>query len=117
MLEYAFKRALNSAVECHPHTVEVIGSNPIAPTISIHKGYPHFAGIPTEKLVKVCALRAVRSQTLQIPNANFGAGARLALALNRVNSVISTGYTEHLQKLLRGLLEDHLSGYRSTRPD
>ncbi len=25
--------ALNSAVECHPHTVEVIGSNPIAPTI------------------------------------------------------------------------------------
>jgi hypothetical protein len=24
--------ALNSAVECHPHTVEVIGSNPIAPT-------------------------------------------------------------------------------------
>ncbi len=29
------KWALNSAVECHPHTVEVIGSNPIAPTISI----------------------------------------------------------------------------------
>ncbi len=28
--------ALNSAVECHPHTVEVIGSNPIAPTI-LHK--------------------------------------------------------------------------------
>ena|GEM_PF-3305911 len=28
-------RALNSAVECHLHTVEVIGSNPIAPTISI----------------------------------------------------------------------------------
>jgi hypothetical protein len=27
--------ALNSAVECHPHTVEVIGSNPIAPTIHI----------------------------------------------------------------------------------
>jgi hypothetical protein len=33
LLEYASKRALNSAVECHPHTVEVIGSNPIAPTI------------------------------------------------------------------------------------
>src|SRR3954464_3232848 len=29
----AIKWALNSAVECHPHTVEVIGSNPIAPTI------------------------------------------------------------------------------------
>jgi len=26
--------ALNSAVECHPHTVEVVGSNPTAPTIS-----------------------------------------------------------------------------------
>ena len=29
----ASKWALNSAVECHLHTVEVIGSNPIAPTI------------------------------------------------------------------------------------
>jgi hypothetical protein len=29
----AVKWALNSAVECHLHTVEVIGSNPIAPTI------------------------------------------------------------------------------------
>src|ERR1700704_2421730 len=29
----AAKWALNSAVECHPHTVEVIGSNPTAPTI------------------------------------------------------------------------------------
>ena len=26
-------RALNSAVECHLHTVEVVGSNPTAPTI------------------------------------------------------------------------------------
>ena len=30
-------RALNSAVECHLHTVEVIGSNPIAPTINFLK--------------------------------------------------------------------------------
>src|SRR5438477_13163189 len=29
-----YQWALNSAVECHPHTVEVIGSNPIAPTIN-----------------------------------------------------------------------------------
>ena len=29
----AIQWALNSAVECHLHTVEVIGSNPIAPTI------------------------------------------------------------------------------------
>ena len=28
-------RALNSAVECHLHTVEVVGSNPTAPTIQI----------------------------------------------------------------------------------
>ena len=28
------QRALNSAVECHLHTVEVIGSNPVAPTTS-----------------------------------------------------------------------------------
>jgi hypothetical protein len=25
-------RAVNSAVECHPHTVEVTGSNPVPPT-------------------------------------------------------------------------------------
>ena len=25
-------RAVNSAVECHPHTVEVAGSNPVPPT-------------------------------------------------------------------------------------
>ena len=29
--------ALNSAVECHLHTVEVIGSNPIVPTILIFR--------------------------------------------------------------------------------
>src|SRR5208337_3997114 len=28
--------ALNSAVECHLHTVEVAGSNPAAPTMSIN---------------------------------------------------------------------------------
>ena len=26
-------RAVNSAVECHPHTMEVAGSNPAQPTI------------------------------------------------------------------------------------
>src|ERR1700730_15628245 len=31
----ALQWALNSAVECHLHTVEVIGSNPIAPTIKL----------------------------------------------------------------------------------
>ena len=32
--------ALNSAVECHPHTVEVVGSNPTAPTIFRWVGRP-----------------------------------------------------------------------------
>jgi hypothetical protein len=27
------ERAVNSAGECHPHTVEVAGSNPVPPTI------------------------------------------------------------------------------------
>ena len=37
--------ALNSAVECHLHTVEVIGSNPIAPTTS-HPERSLFAVLP-----------------------------------------------------------------------
>ena len=42
LLQYAHRTqwALNSAVECHLHTVEVIGSNPIAPTIPAY-GLPH----------------------------------------------------------------------------
>ena len=37
--------ALNSAVECHLHTVEVIGSNPIAPTSNFlqMRGFQHCA--------------------------------------------------------------------------
>ena len=35
---YRILWALNSAVECHPHTVEVVGSNPTAPTISLPFG-------------------------------------------------------------------------------
>ena len=34
-------RALNSAVECHLHTVEVAGSNPAAPTNSFFAGVWH----------------------------------------------------------------------------
>ena len=34
------RRAVNSAGECHPHTVEVAGSNPVPPTIKkIKRGY------------------------------------------------------------------------------
>src|SRR5258708_37344348 len=34
-LQNRIQWALNSAVECHPHTVEVVGSNPTAPTICL----------------------------------------------------------------------------------
>ena len=37
--------ALNSAVECHLHTVEVAGSNPAAPTINIAESMIYGAGI------------------------------------------------------------------------
>src|SRR5437016_4853708 len=41
-LKIADSWALNSAVECHPHTVEVVGSNPTAPTIQprIRRTFP-----------------------------------------------------------------------------
>jgi hypothetical protein len=32
------RRAVNSAGECHPHTVEVAGSNPVPPTIKKSRG-------------------------------------------------------------------------------
>ena len=34
-LYYSLAWGLNSAVECYPHTIEVVGSNPTVPTISI----------------------------------------------------------------------------------
>jgi hypothetical protein len=34
--------AVNSAGECHPHTVEVVGSNPTPPTSSIKHLRHHF---------------------------------------------------------------------------
>src|ERR1700689_3574395 len=45
----ATKWALNSAVECHPHTVEVVGSNPTAPTTTyLRLGTDHaFVPLPT----------------------------------------------------------------------
>src|SRR6185312_6038784 len=58
LLEYAFKRALNSAVECHPHTVEVIGSNPIAPTTSNYLRLLSSSVFRPRKFANVCSLRA-----------------------------------------------------------
>jgi hypothetical protein len=49
----ARKWALNSAVECHLHTVEVIGSNPIAPTIL---GDLHFLRGPSHTRDFACGL-------------------------------------------------------------
>src|SRR5579864_4154850 len=50
----ARKWALNSAVECHLHTVEVIGSNPIAPTTfevpRLRSGFRLRAQTPAKRL-------------------------------------------------------------------
>ena len=46
----AEKWALNSAVECHPHTVEVVGSNPTAPTIITRCAAPCLGLISTRPL-------------------------------------------------------------------
>src|ERR1700686_2714404 len=53
------KWALNSAVECHLHTVEVIGSNPIAPTILIFQLH---RSVSTHRSA-VVALSAVGAET------------------------------------------------------
>ena len=45
-------RALNSAVECHLHTVEVIGSNPIAPTTPECQGNEQGCGILRVEIYK-----------------------------------------------------------------
>src|ERR1700683_211498 len=42
--------ALNSAVECHPHTVEVVGSNPTAPTITHQRLETDYAFVPLPTL-------------------------------------------------------------------
>jgi hypothetical protein len=42
--------ALNSAVECHPHTVEVVGSNPTAPTITYQRLGTDYAFVPLPTL-------------------------------------------------------------------
>ena len=39
-------RAVNSAGECHPHTVEVVGSNPTPPTTLIKSRGYHVYGAP-----------------------------------------------------------------------
>jgi hypothetical protein len=49
-------RALNSAVECHLHTVEVVGSNPTAPTIEI-AGLANFAFRTLKSLLRNSRIR------------------------------------------------------------
>jgi hypothetical protein len=81
--------ALNSAVECHPHTVEVIGSNPIAPTIfgtayePCHPSDNPIADNPSATLpvnnqfAYVSASRAQQdAQATQMTEANFPCGLR-----------------------------------------
>ena len=72
--------ALNSAVECHPHTVEVIGSNPIAPTINI--SFPH------------CHLR------VNIVSLAVGIPARSQLAAARMLSMFRADFGSQLLALM-----------------
>ena len=65
---YARQWALNSAVECHPHTVEVVGSNPTAPTIQ------HLTS-RTSRAFRGRWTAQVR-ESLQIQNLTPGAEAR-----------------------------------------
>src|SRR5487761_1683139 len=40
LVKVEMARAINSAVECYPHTVEVTGSNPVSPTINLSDNSP-----------------------------------------------------------------------------
>ena len=58
--------ALNSAVECHPHTVEVVGSNPTAPTISAifetcPEAWPGLSGLARSGGAGICCASASTS--------------------------------------------------------
>src|ERR1035437_7000190 len=52
--------ALNSAVECHLHTVEVTGSNPVAPTII-------FCHLQPKVLWRLCTLTHIKRQPPWLP--------------------------------------------------
>ena len=58
-----FFRAHNSAVECHLHTVEVVGSNPTAPTIS----FGSFVAAATQDFA--CGLRRPQPGSSSNPTA------------------------------------------------
>ena len=49
--------AINSVVECHLHTVEVVGSNPISPTIVITGPLRFFEGSFFMQKIAVCRKR------------------------------------------------------------
>jgi hypothetical protein len=59
--------ALNSAVECHLHTVEVIGSNPIAPT-SYQLGVTEVVG----RIFSFCLLSVVERVICSLGQSNSG---------------------------------------------
>jgi hypothetical protein len=50
MVSAAALRAHNSAVECHLHTVEVVGSNPAVPTIPFN----NLGGVTVEAFAAFC---------------------------------------------------------------
>ena len=66
-------RAVNSAGECHPHTVEVAGSNPVPPTIQssqrVRRARPtrFFVGLTIENLAKICRVCALKGWPISPP--------------------------------------------------
>jgi hypothetical protein len=78
----AFQWALNSAVECHLHTVEVIGSNPIAPTINISFPHSHLRVNIVSLAVEIPARsQLAAARMLSMFRADFGSRL-LAFSLN-----------------------------------
>lgn len=87
--------ALNSAVECHLHTVEVAGSNPAAPT-KINKLQLN----PEKPILRMKAHgklpRAVLGQVL--PPATFGCFLSVAFLLRDGEHAACPGILEHPQR-------------------
>src|ERR1019366_6274437 len=88
--------ALNSAVECHLHTVEVTGSNPVAPTIIIcllHShlraavyGPPDPSDLPPPRRKKVMPERPIRQPRFGHPGSRRVAGQRRRRGLSHLDS-------------------------------
>ncbi len=81
-----FFRALNSAVECHLHTVEVAGSNPAAPTI---KSTTYGQSCGDLRRARI-GLRRVESRMAELRAAANFSSCRFPLTANSLSAAITT---------------------------